>query len=61
MALNDFSLVSSSDSEVFEIEDSELEVEGSPKLDRSSKVDVEETHRHVDEPLAEAECRASVI
>ena len=39
MASNDFSLNSSSDSEVSEVEDYELEVEGSPNLsDHTEKV-----------------------
>ena len=41
MASNDFSLASSSDSEVSEIKDYELEVEGSPNS--SDHADVEET------------------
>ena len=56
MASNDFSLVSRPDSEVSGIEDYELEVEGSPKLERSSQKCDSWTHRHADEPLvADAE------
>ena len=55
MASNDFSPASSSDSEVSEIEDYELEVEDSPNLSDQA-TDVEETQEaYADEPLADAE------
>ena len=55
MASNDFSPASSSDSEVSEIEDYELEVEDSPNSSYQA-TDVEETQEaYVDEPLADAE------
>ena len=55
MASNDFSPASSSDSEVSEIEDYELEVEDSPNSSDQAR-DVEETQEaYADEPLADAE------
>ena len=55
MASNDFSPASSSDSEVSEIEDFELEVEDSPNLSDQA-TDVEERQEaYADEPLADAE------
>ena len=55
MASNDFSPASSSDSEVSEIEDYELEVEDSPNSSDQA-TDVEETQEaYADEPLADAE------
>ena len=55
MASNDFSPASSSDSEVSEIEDYELEVEDSPNSSNQA-TDVEETQEaYADEPLADAE------
>ena len=59
MASNDFSQASSSDSEVSEIEDFELEVEDSPNLSDQA-TDVEERQEaYADEPLADAEWLAS--
>ena len=55
MASNDFSPASSSDSEVSEIEDYELEVEDSPNSSDQA-TDVEETQEaYAYEPLADAE------
>ena len=52
IASNDFSLNSSSDSEVSEIEDYELEVEGSPNS--SDHADEETQEAYAYEPLADA-------
>ena len=58
MASNDLSPASSSDSEVSEIEDYELEVEDSPNSSDQA-TDVEETQEaYADEPLADAELLA---
>lgn len=55
MALNDFSMSSGSDTEVSEMEDYELEVEGSPNSS-STASDEEDTHRaYADNPLADKE------
>ena len=55
MALCDYRLVSSSDSEASDIEDYQLEVKGSPHSSDQA-TDVEETQEaFADEPLADAE------
>jgi len=54
MASNDFSLFSSSDSEVSEIEDYELEVQGSPNSSYVAS-DEEGTQKEADNPLAHEE------
>ena len=53
MASNEFSLNSSSDSEVSEIEDYELEVEGSPNSGDHADEETQEAYAY--EPLADAE------
>ena len=55
MASNDFILSSSSDTEVSEMEDYELEVEGSPNSSFAAS-DEEDTHKaYADDPLADEE------
>ena len=55
MALNDFILSSGSDTEVSELEDYELEIEGSPNSSLTAS-DEEDTHEaYADDPLADEE------
>lgn len=55
MALNDFSLSSSSDSEVSEMEDYELEVEGSPNLSSTASNEEGTQEAYADDLLADEE------
>ena len=55
MASNDFSLSSSSDSEVSEMEDYELEVEGSPNSSYIASDEEGTQEAYADDPLADEE------
>jgi len=55
MAFNDFSLSSSSDSEVAEMEDYELEVKGSPNSSYMTSDEEGTWEAYADDPLADEE------
>jgi len=55
MASNDFSLSSSSDSEVAEMEDYELEVKGSPNSSYMTSDEEGTWEAYADDPLADEE------